>query len=67
MLLTPLNETDSITAAIGCFATAFFSLIMGKKWNESLDEYSSLFWIRMEYWFWILTTIGILIVTGVLG
>ncbi len=82
IFLTPLEETDNITAAIACYATAIVSLILGRKWNiqtykSALDNrenpkveiipLSTLFWIRMEYWFWVLLVIGSLIWMGVFG
>ncbi len=80
VLLTPLTFDDKATVAIAAFATALFSLIMGRIWNRQTYEsayrkhmgepveivhLSTLFWIRMELWFWIFTIVGILALFGV--
>lgn len=82
IFLTSLEETDSITSVIACYATAIVSFILGRKWNTEtymsafenqknpkvpIIPLSTLFWVRMEYWFWILLVIGSLIWMGVFG
>lgn len=79
--LTPLSLDDKGTAAIAAFTTAVFSLIMGRIWNRQAYEsayrkhmgedvklvhLSTLFWIKMEHWFWLFMIAGILILTGVI-